>query len=107
MMSEERGPTWYDVSIYAEHIRDVYGRLVYFKLAPPVRRLDGRGYTSWCGLVELHGSVSGSGVERVFQASWGSGGAARTAPAALYAALTLCEGYLEEKARKALAQATF
>lgn len=106
-MSEERGPSWYDVSIYAEHIRDTYGRLVYFKLAPPVRRLDGRGYTSWCGLVELYGRDAGSGVERVFQASWGSGGAARTAPGALYAALTLCEGYLEEKKATAERQAAF
>lgn len=106
-MDSERGPGWYDVSIYAEHLRDVYGRLVYFKLAPPVRRIDGRGYTSWCGLVELHGSDAGSGVERVFQASWGQGGAARTAPGALYAALTLCEGYLVERTREALAQAAF
>lgn len=106
-MVEERGPGWYDVSTYAEHLRERWNVLVYFRLAPPIRRVDGRGYTSWCGSVELHSSGTNGRHLRTFAAPWGARGAARTAPGALYAALTEAEGWLEERKNASEAQAAF
>lgn len=107
MGEDTRGPSWYDVSVYAEYLQEKWGVRSMFRLARPIRRVDGRGYTSWIGSVELYSSGADGGFLKGFNAAWGKGGAAATAPGALYEALTRAEGWLEERDEAARSQAAF
>lgn len=106
-MSEERGPSWYDVSKLAESLRDEYRCAVEFGLVPPVRRFDGRGYTSWSGRVVLTPLGEDSKPKHTVSFTWGLGGTDRTAPGALYKALLDAHEWCEQRQLAAQRQARF
>lgn len=107
MTGDERGPSWYDVSITWATLGDDYGVFVELHLAPPIRRADGRGYSPWGASVRLRERGGAQTVLRGFTRHWGSAGGSRTCPQALYLALLDAEAWLEERKAAAEAQARF
>lgn len=106
-MSEERGPSWYDVSKMAEALREEYRCAVEFRVVPPVKRLDGRGYTSWSGRVTATPLGEDAQPKHWVDVVWGQGGKAKTAPAALYVGLLDVCDWLEQRKLAAERQASF
>lgn len=106
-MSEERGPSWYDVSVALEQFWEEYNVAAVLGLARPIKRVDGRGYTTWGVSITVAPVVGGKARPRTFWRYWGKGGAHATAPAALYWALWDARAHLDELRATAEAQAAF
>lgn len=107
MPAEERGPSYWDASAYAETVRERDGVGVRWTIVPPVRRIDGRGYSSWAVAVEVWTLRSKQKRTWHAQAGFGNGGAWKTLPAALLATLRAYEAQREDERVAALAQAAF
>lgn len=106
-MSEERGPSWYDISLMAESIADRWGAFVELRLLRPIRRIDGRGYTSWTASVVVSGGRDKREWSKGFSRPWGARGGSTTAPAAFYVAMLDAQDWLEERQAAAERQASF
>lgn len=101
------GPSWHDVSVYADHIWTRYGYRVELKLVQSVRRLDGKGNSAWQAVASASPREGRSGAPAVTTASWGSGGAAKTCPQAIYSALAALDDLLTQRENTAAQQAAF
>jgi hypothetical protein len=103
----ERGPSYRDVVTHADYLKDKDGVGIRWTLVPPVRRLDGRGYSSWCVAVEVWTLRARRQHTWAAQAGFGYGGAWSTLPAALLATLRAYEAQREDERVAAEAQAAF
>lgn len=103
----ELGPSWWDVGEYARELHSLYHVSTEFALVPPVRRLDGKGYSAWVAVATVRSRGTDKGWSHSVQASFGSGGAAKTAPAALHALCYLLHAACEERKQTAAQQAAF
>lgn len=101
------GPTWRDCGDAAEHIWRVYGYRVDIRLIQPVRRLDGKGNSGWAVVVRAEPREGRHGTAITTTHRFGQGGAWKTAPAALHAALRDAEERLREREQAAAQQAAF
>lgn len=107
MNVDKSGPSWYDVSTHAEHLRERYNVAVEFRLVPPIRRFDGRGYTSWTAGVLVTTLGAKQQTAQGFTHSWGSGGSAKTCPSALLLGLLAADDWCREREAAAAKQAAF
>ena len=103
----EHGPSYWDVSTYADDLRERHGVGIRWTLVPPIRRVDGRGYTSWCVAVQVWVLRAKQTREWNAQAAFGAGGAWKTLPAALLATLRAYEEQREDERVAAEARAAF
>lgn len=103
----DRGPGWWDVGEYSRELMERWHVGVTFVFVPPVRRFDGKGFSSWCVAATVRGRGALKEWESSAQESWGAGGSWKTAPAALHAALRRIETTLIEREKDARAQARF
>jgi glutathione S-transferase len=106
-MSTEHGPSYWDVSEYMEHLRAKYGVGVSFRLHPPHRAGPDAKWTSWGVEAEVFHGTSPAKAVRPRVEYFGKGGAWKTAPAALHAALRVLEDRLAEKEEAAARSARF
>lgn len=103
----ESGPGWWDVSQAVTAIKDRMDCFIEIRLMPPMRRLDGKGYTSW----QAGATVRNRGEKQVWShsssRSFGRGGASKTAPAALLVCFLEIEAKLEAAEMEARQRAMF
>lgn len=106
-MTDERGPSYWDVSEYCAHMRARWGVACVFTLVPPVPVGVDNRWSSWGVRVQVwRGEKVVAGVaERVEY--FGRGGAWKTAPAACHAALRVLEDRLEAAEKAAAGVARF
>lgn len=106
-MPEERGPSYWDVSAYCQHLRAHWGVACVIELVPPVPvGMDNRWSPWGCRVQVWRGASRVPGVaERVEY--FGKNGAWATAPAAAHAALRELEDRLEAAEKQAAAVAAF
>lgn len=107
MPPEPIGPLWHDVDVHAEYVRETYGVGTRFHISPPIRRVDGRGRSAWGVTLEVWTLRSKTDRRWTQIASWGQGGAWRTAPQAFLATLRAYESTREDERVAAEAQAAF
>lgn len=102
-----QGPSYRDVADYAHHLREKRGTSIRWLLVPPIPRVDGRGWSSWCVSVEVR--AYRLTPERVWnaQAAFGNGGSWKTLPAAMLATLRTIEARWEDERVASEAQARF
>lgn len=106
-MSQENGPSYYDVQIAVEYLRDRYGVGVDFVLVSPLYMPATGKRQAW--QVCAKAWRLGSATELPFGAreSFGAGGAWRTLPAAMHSALLALEAKLQSRELERAAQAAF
>lgn len=104
---DEIGPTYWDVSEQAHYLREQHGVGVRWTLVPPIPRVDGRGWSTWCVSVEVWTLRAKEKRTWNAQAGFGQGGAWKTLPAALAATLRAYEAQREDERVAALAQQRF
>lgn len=103
----DNGPSYYDVSAYAADMRERRGTGIRWSLVPPIRRIDGRGYSSWSCRVEVWSLRTTPTKTWYAQAGFGQGGAWKTLPAALLATLRAIEAQWEDERVASEARAGF
>lgn len=106
-MSEERGPSWWDLGDYCDHLAAKYNASVELRLAWPVRRLDGKGKSGWSAVASVSRRRKGQIRPLGRAVRFGAGGAWKTAPAAFHAALRELEAALEAEEAAAAKQTAF
>lgn len=106
-MSDERGPSYWDVSAYVDHLRERYAVGVSFELYPPHRAGPDGKWTSWGVEAKVFRGPQAAQAVRPRIEYFGKGGAWKTAPAAAHAALRCLEDRLQESEAVARAQARF
>lgn len=106
-MADERGPSWWDVADLCQRTADAYHCSVELHLGWPIKRIDGRGYSSWCASVTL--TARTGKPQLVFGAHelFGRGGSFATAPAAFYRALLEAQAKWDNHRAQREAAATF
>lgn len=102
MRSDFEGPTWWDCAQASEVLIREYNCSVSYILVPPLRRVDGAGYSSWVVAATATGRAGREGRGVSAQASFGKGGSCKTAPAALH--LCLLDIIARLDARKVVAE---
>ena len=103
----EQGPSYWDVSAHADHLREQDGIGIRWTLVPPIKRVDGRGWSSWCVSVEVWTLRARTTRRWNAQAAFGRGGAWKTLPAALAATLRAYEAQRADEQVAVEAQARF
>lgn len=95
VVSDQSGPSYYDVQVAVEHLRDVYGVGVDFVLVPPLY-IRATGKKKPWGVV-CRAWYLGTSRESPYgdHASFGQGGQWRTLPAAAHSALLSLQAKLE------------
>ena len=103
--SESNGPSYWDASQHAAYLRERDGVGIRWLIVPPIPRVDGRGWSSWCVSVEVWALRTKTPRVWNAQAAFGQGGAWKTLPAALLATLRAYEAQREDERVAAEAQA--
>lgn len=106
-MPDERGPSWNDCGQLMRDLVKRGYRAPTVRLVPNWRFDDRTANVSWCCVVSLDRSRQDQGSEVYAQETFASRNGWKTAPSALYAALTSCIAQLDAREKAALAQATF
>ena len=88
MSAGELGPSWRDCADMVQHIVEKRIRSCEVRVAVALPKVYGKGYSSWTFLVRSEPLQGRQGAVHTARASWGNGGSFKTAPAALYWALT-------------------
>lgn len=107
MSQSEYGPSWRDCAEAAQYIWDRYNHRVELTFCQPVRRLDGKGDSGWAVVARVSPREGRQGATLHRTARFGQGGAWKTAPAALHAALREAQDALREAEVTAAQQAAF
>jgi hypothetical protein len=94
---EGYGPTWNDVEHMCDLVRKTFAYGISIEMSPPTFVKETNVRVSWRCTVKAwkHGNALGGFTTQTH--SWGYGGAARTAPAAIWHALSALYDQLEER----------
>lgn len=106
-MDNERGPSWNDCAAVIQVIIGQRIRTCQVGVAVALPRVYGKGYSAWTFTVRSEPLQGRVGPTVVTRASWGSGGAWKSAPAALHRALSEAVERLEEYEAQAMTQQRF
>lgn len=90
------GPLWYDCAELVQLIIKDRTRSCTVQLVVALPKVYGKGYSAWSFVVRSEPLQGREGRTVVARASWGNGGTAKTAPAALHRALSYIIRDLEE-----------
>jgi len=105
--NEKHGPSWKDCQELIEHIGATFSLYPSITVTWPIRPFGGQGLGRWAYGVGYRrpgdGALGALGAVR----SFGPGGEFLNAPTALYNALLECQTRLEDRERRAKAQAAF
>lgn len=107
MRGEFDGPTWWDCAQASAVLIETYGKAVSYVLVPPIRRIDGRGYSTWTVAATVSPRRGLQGRAHSRQAAFGKGGSHKTAPAALHWCLLELIAQLDQDRAVAESQAAF
>lgn len=106
-MAEDRGPSYYDVEVAVEYLRDRYGVGVDFLVVPPLYLASTGRKQSWQVVARCwrlsDSRETGQGARQGF----GRGGSWGTCPAAMHSALLELQAKLESAELKRSKQAAF
>lgn len=106
-MAEERGPSYWDVAVYAQELEARFGKAVRFQVNPPRRLGPDNRWSSWSVWAEMWTPDGSSLPGPACSQSFGKGGAWATLPAALHAACRNLEARLEQREEDAVRQHRF
>jgi len=104
---ERGGPSYWDVAQHADYLRSKDGIGIRWTLVPPIKKISGDGWSSWCVAVEVWSLRSVKTSKWNAQAAFGMGGAWKTLPAALLATLRAYEAQREDEWREAMSKQRF
>lgn len=107
MSGSDLGPSWNDCAALVGVITADRLRSCEVRIAVALPRVYGKGYSAWTFLVRSEPLQGRSGAVHTARSSWGSGGAWKTAPAALHRALSEVVARLEADEQASVAQARF
>lgn len=101
------GPSYWDVSTYAEDLGLRWACHLQFVVTPPVR-VDTTGkYTSWCVTLRAASTPGVYGPVPALVAYYGKGGSWKTLPAAMHDVLRRYDAYRAEQVAAAERRAAF
>lgn len=106
-MAEERGPSYHDVEVAVEHIRDRFGMGVDFLVVSPLYIRATGARQSWMVCARAWWLKDSREWHQGGRAGFGRGGQWATMPAAMHSACLQLIDKLEAEERKRVEQAAF
>lgn len=88
MAMQQYGPGWADCKILTDELWARYHNRVDVRIVPPVRRMDGKGYSPWCISTRIDPREGFPGGSHAAQATYGPGGEHKNIAAALHHTLS-------------------
>ena len=103
----ELGPSYWDCARLVKELEDRTGKVCRINIVPPHQVGPDRRWTSWGVQAEIFSAKEGAYGPGARYEYWGKGGAWKTFPAALHAALRVLEERVSAREAQAVAQAAF